>query len=100
VDGSPKTILHEETRHEGYGDVDKDWMAWRAVAAGSRGGLEGIEGEISPIGDGEEEGMLEEQCCWERIPAYLREVLAEGVRSVDAVGREVRGDGSLVGEGG
>lgn len=81
-------------------------MAWRAAAtAGSRGGREGVEGEISPIGNGEEEGMLEEgtleeQCCWERIPAYLREGLAERVRSVDAVGREVRGDGSLVGGGG
>jgi hypothetical protein len=47
-----------------------------------------------------EEGTLEEQICWERMPAFLREALAEGVRSVDAVGREVRGDGSLVGEGG
>jgi hypothetical protein len=107
ADGGPKTMLHEETRHEEFGDVNKDWMAWRAIAtAGSRGsGWEDVEGGISPIGDGEEEGMLEEgtleeQICWERMPAFLREALAEGVRSVDAVGREVRGDGSLVGEGG
>lgn len=107
ADNSPKTVLHEETRHEEFGDVNEDWMAWRAAAtAGSRGGgWEGVEGEISPIGDGEEvgmleEGTLEEQCCWERIPAYLREGLAEGVRMTDAVGREARGNGSLVGEGG
>jgi hypothetical protein len=30
---------------------------------------------------------------------YLREGLAEGVRSVDVMGREVRGDGSLVEDG-
>lgn len=99
ADGSPRTVLHEEARHEEFGDFNKDWMAWRVAAtAGSRGGWEGVEGEISPIGDGEEEGMLEEgtleeQCCWERMPAFLREALAEGIRSVDAVGREVRGMG-------
>lgn len=64
---------------------------------GSKGGWENVEGEVGTV-DMEEKGTLEEEC-WERIPAYLREGLAEGVRSVDAVGREVRGDGSLVGGG-
>ena len=67
-------------------------MAWRAVTIGSRGGWENVEGEVGIVD-------MEEKWTLDRIPAYLREGLAEGVRSVDAVGREVRGDGSLVGGG-
>lgn len=67
--------------------------------AGSRGGWVAAEVGSGTVGmDMEEKGTLEKEC-WESIPAYLREGLAEGVRLTDAVGREVRGDGSLV-EGG
>lgn len=65
--------------------------------AGLQGGWEGVEGSV---GEGVEEegeaGMVREKW-WDKMGEFLREGLAEGVRSVDAVGREVRGDGSLVG---
>lgn len=94
-DGSPKTVMHEETRHEGLGEFGEDLRAWRAATDGLRGGWEGVEGEVSPV----EEGMLGEEW-WERMGGYLREGLADEVRSRDAFGREIRGDGSLVeGEG-
>lgn len=94
-DGSPKTVMHEETRHAGLEGLGEDLRAWRAATAGLRGGWEGVEGEVSPV----EEGMLGEEW-WERMGGYLREGLAEEVRMTDAFGREVRGDGSLVeGEG-
>ena len=90
-------------RHEGLGGFCEDLRAWRAAAAGLRGGFEGIEGEVGTLGgvEGEEEGdgVLGEEW-WERMGGYLREGLAEGVRGWDAVWREVRGDGGLVGEGG
>jgi hypothetical protein len=96
---SPKTILRETVQHEVYGGFHEDLRAWRAAKAGLQGGWEGVEGEVSPV-DEEMFGVD----WWERMGEYLREGLADGVRGVDVMGREVRGDGSLVqgseGEGG
>lgn len=91
-DGSPKTVMNE-ARHEGYGGFHDDSKAWRAATAGLSGGWEAVEGEVIPIG---EEAFGEEW--WERMGGYLREGLADDVGHCDAMGREVRGDGSLVGD--
>ena len=90
-DGTPNTVMNE-AQHEGYGGFHDDLKAWRAATAGLRGGWEGVEGEVSPV---EEETFGEEW--WERMGGYLREGLADEVRHFDGMGREVRGDGSLVG---
>lgn len=95
MDGSPKTILRDAVQHEGYGAFHADLRAWRAAKAGLTGGWEGVEGQVSPV----DEEMFGGDW-WERMGEYLREGLAEGVRHCDAVGREFRGDGSLVGGGG
>jgi hypothetical protein len=54
-----------------------------------------MEGEVGPV----DEEMFGSNW-WERMGEYLREGLADEVRSVDVMGREVRGDGSLVQDGG
>ena len=59
---------------------------------GFRGDSRGVEGEEKG-GEGRV-GMDE---CWARIGRYLREGLAEGIGWTDALGREVWGEGSLVG---
>lgn len=91
MDSSPKTNLRDAVQHEGYGAFSDDLRAWRAAKAGLQGGWVGVEGEVSPV----DEEMFGGEW-WERMGEYLREGLAEGVRSVDVMGREVRGDGSLV----
>lgn len=57
---------------------------------GLRGVSRGVEGEGG-------EGRVGMDECWARIGRYLREGLAEGIEWTDALGREVMGDGSLVG---
>lgn len=70
AEGSPKTVVGGE---------------------GFRGDSRGVEGE------GEEGMVVVGNESWARIGRYLREGLAEGISWTDALGREVRGDGSLVG---
>ena len=93
---SPKSVLHEDVRREGHGRFHGDLAAWRAATAGLRGGWEGVEGEVRSVGDcGEDAGVFGHEW-WEKMGDYLRDGLAEGVRMTDAMGREARGDGSLV----
>jgi hypothetical protein len=90
--GPPETVLGE-ARHEGYGALAGDLRAKRAFCLGAWG-FDADEKTERPVA----EGTLDEEW-WETMGECLREGLADGVRHTDALGREVRGDGSLV-EGG
>ena len=89
--GAVQTLL-TEPHHEGYATFEHDLRAWRAASLRGWGAGAGAGGEeVSPL----TEDMLGPEW-WETMGECLRKGLADDVRHWDAMGREARGDGSLV----
>ena len=90
--GEPKTVLGE-ARHGNFGALEEELRARREGILGAWG-ANADEREVSP---GTEDTLGEDW--WATIGECLRDGLVDDVRHVDAFGREVRGDGSLVDSG-